>query len=147
LRPFIVGVEQPALRELPAWRPRDTVQEWGRGYIDLLGLDGHGDIRIVETKLADNADDLLVLQGLDYFVWAKAYEHALRTRLGAAKNARLELHYVLGASAKTGDIKVSTCTEPLAGALDPTAVRWRFQTSRPSSRRSRSRARCCPNDT
>lgn len=128
--PSIVGVEQPALRELPAWRPRDTVKEWGRGYIDLLGLDGHGDIRIVETKLADNADDLLVLQGLDYFVWAKAYERALRTRLGAAKNARLELHYVLGASAKTGKIKVSPCTEPLADALDPTAVRWRFQTVR-----------------
>ena len=128
--PSIVGVEQPALRELPAWRPRDTVKEWGRGYIDLLGLDGHGDIRIVETKLADNADDLLVLQGLDYFVWAKAYEYALRARLGAAKSARLELHYVLGASGKTGKIKVSPCTEPLADALDPTAVRWRFQTVR-----------------
>ncbi|MDO8392488.1 MAG: hypothetical protein Q7V57_18595 [Actinomycetota bacterium] len=126
--PSLVGVEQPALRELAAWRPRDSVNAWGRGYIDLLGLDGHGDIRIVETKLADNADDLLVLQGLDYFVWAKAYEHALRTRLGAAKNARLELHYVLGASGKTGKIKVSHCTKPLADALDPTAVRWRFQT-------------------
>jgi hypothetical protein len=102
--------------------------EWGRGYIDLLGLDGHGDIRIVETKLADNADDLLVLQGLDYFVWARAYEQALRDRLGAAKNARLELHYVLGASGKSGKVKVSPCTKPLADALDPTVVRWRFQT-------------------
>lgn len=126
--PCLVGVEQPALRELPAWRPRDTPREWGRGYIDLLGLDGHGDIRIVETKLADNADDLLVLQGLDYFVWARAYEQALRERLGAAKNARLELHYVLGASGKSGKVKVSPCTKPLADALDPTVVRWRFQT-------------------
>ena len=126
--PSLVGVEQPALREVPAWRPRDTTKEWGRGYIDLLGLDGHGDLRIVETKLADNADDLLVLQGLDYFVWAKAYEQALRERLGAAKNARLELHYVLGASGKTGKVKVSSCTKPLADALDPTVVRWRFQT-------------------
>jgi hypothetical protein len=128
--PSIVGVEQPALRELPAWRPRDSPSGWGRGFIDLAGLDGHGDVRIVETKLADNADDLLVLQGLDYHVWATAYEHALRQRLGAANHARLELHYVLGANAESGMTKVSPCTKPLADALDQDAVRWRFQTVR-----------------
>ena len=100
------------------------------GFIDLAGLDGHGDIRIVETKLADNADDLLVLQGLDYYVWASAYEQALRQRLGTADHARLELHYVLGANAESGKVKVSQCTKPLADALDPDAVRWRFQTVR-----------------
>ena len=100
--PSIVGVEQPALRELPAWRPRDSPSKWGRGFIDLVGLDGHGDIRIVETKLAKNADDLLVLQGLDYLVWATAYEKALRDRLAAAAHARFELHYVLGATAGSG---------------------------------------------
>lgn len=70
--PSLVGVEQPALREVPAWRPRGSVDDastmWGRGFIDLLGVDGHGDIRIVETKIADNQDDLLILQGLDYFI-------------------------------------------------------------------------------
>lgn len=28
--PHVVGVEQPALRELPAWRPHDSVRKWGR---------------------------------------------------------------------------------------------------------------------
>ena len=126
--PALVGVEQPAFREVPAWRPRDSGKEWGRGYIDLLGLSGHGDIRVVETKLADNADDLLVLQGLDYYVWARAYEQALRARLGASAKARFELHYVLGASGTTGKVKISPCTRPLVEALDTAAVRWRFQT-------------------
>ena len=101
---------------------------WGRGFIDLAGLDGHGNIRIVETKLATNADDLLVLQGLDYLVWAHAYEHALQERLGAPRHARLELHFVLGADPSDGTVTTSPCTEPLAAALDPDVVTWRFQT-------------------
>ena len=76
-RPDLVGVEQPALREVPAWRPRDTTPAWRRGYVDLLGLDGHGDFRVLETKLATNDDALLVLQGLDYLTWAHAYRDAL----------------------------------------------------------------------
>lgn len=36
--PHAVGVEQPALRELPAWRPHDSARKWGRGYLDLLGF-------------------------------------------------------------------------------------------------------------
>ena len=124
--PHAVGVEQPAIRELPAWRPHDSARKWGRGYLDLLGLDGHGAIRIIETKLATNSDDLLVLQGLDYFVWATAYLEVLRSRLGAAKTADLEIHYVLGANAANGSIKLSPCTPALASALDDT-VPWRFQ--------------------
>ena len=124
--PHVVGIEQPALRELPAWRPHDSTRRWGRGFVDLLGLDGHGAIRIIETKLATNSDDLLVLQGLDYFVWASAYLEVLRSRLGAAKSADLEIHYVLGANPIDGSIKLSPCTSALAAALDDT-VPWRFQ--------------------
>jgi hypothetical protein len=72
-RPGLVGIEQPALREVPAWRPRDTPTAWRRGYVDLIGLDGHGDVCIVETKLATNDDALFVLQGIDYPTWATAY--------------------------------------------------------------------------
>jgi hypothetical protein len=62
--PFLFGIEERAIREVPAWRrlggpdaaPR--IAAWGRGYIDLLGLDAHGAIRIVETKLAANDDAL-----------------------------------------------------------------------------------------
>lgn len=47
--PKVVGIEQPALREVPAWRPSGGPTRWGRGFVDLIGLDGHGDIRVVET--------------------------------------------------------------------------------------------------
>lgn len=127
-RPNVVGVEQPAMREVPAWRPHDAPARWGRGFLDLVGLDGHGNIRLIETKLATNSDDLLILQGLDYFVWAKAYETVLRSRLGAPKGADFELHYVLAANSSNDDIKPSPCTRPLAAALDSDDIAWRFQT-------------------
>jgi hypothetical protein len=124
--PSLVGVEQPALREVPTWRPQDTPRRWGRGYADLIGLDGHGDIRIVETKLASNADELLILQGLDYFLWATAYREMLTRRLGAPKAARLELHFVIGADAE-GQARPHPYAKAQADSLDP-SISWRFQT-------------------
>jgi len=132
--PALVGVEQPTLRELPAWRPRPaaaepgTASQWGRGYIDLLGVDGHGDLRLIETKLAGNDDELLVMQGLDYYVWARAYDDVLRTRLGAPTASATELHYVVGDDAK-GKVRVSGFTAAQALGLDP-EICWRFQTVR-----------------
>ena len=126
--PGLVGVEQPALRELPAWRPGGdgSARSWGRGYIDLLGVDGHGDIRVVETKLASNTDDLLVFQGLDYYIWALAYRRILIDRLGAADRAAFEIHYVIGETTD-GRIQPSDYLPAQARNLD-SAVRWRFQT-------------------
>ena len=71
--PSLVGVESPALREVPAWRAAGAAGSFGRGFVDLLGLDGHGDIRIVEAKLAKSSDDMTLIQGIDYHVWAHAY--------------------------------------------------------------------------
>jgi hypothetical protein len=126
--PSLVGVEQPALRELPAWRPSGdgSAQSWGRGYIDLLGVDGHGDIRVVETKLASNPDDLLVCQGLDYYIWAQAYRQTLIDRLGAPDQAGFEIHYVIGDTTE-GEIHRSGYLPAQTRNLD-SAVRWRFQT-------------------
>jgi hypothetical protein len=126
--PSLVGIEQPALRELPAWRPggNGSAQSWGRGYIDLLGVDGHGDIRVVETKLASNPDDLLVCQGLDYYIWAQAYQQTLIDRLGAPDQAAFEIHYVIGDTTE-GKIRCSDYLSAQARNLD-SAVRWRFQT-------------------
>jgi hypothetical protein len=127
--PSIVGVEQPALRELPAWRPSGASGEWGRGFIDLLGVDGHGDIRIVETKTDNNKDDLLILQGLDYYIWAKAYSKVLCKRLGASEQAKLEIHYVIGATS-TARSRLSRFAEAeVRNLIDsgPDKVRWRFQ--------------------
>ena len=132
--PSLVGVEQPALREVPAWRPQGgpAAPAWGRGFVDLLGLDGHGNIRIVETKLAANEDDMLVLQGLDYYIWAKANETTIKQRLAAATGARLETHYVIGdtvGATEAGKIRLSKHTHAQALSLGP-EVAWRFQTVR-----------------
>jgi hypothetical protein len=115
-RPDLVGIEQPALREVPAWRPRDARTVWRRGYVDLLGLDGHGDVCIVETKLARNDDVLFVLQGLDYLTWAMAYRGVLGRRLGATPEARLRLSLVVGADGD-GRLALSPYSAALLGAL------------------------------
>jgi hypothetical protein len=94
--PSLVGVESPALREVPAWRPAGGQGTFSRGYLDLLGLDGHGDIRIVEAKIAKSSDEMTLLQGIDYRVWAEAYKRPLMQKLSAPKQAALRLHYVVG---------------------------------------------------
>ena len=128
--PSLVGVEHPALRELPAWRPRtsktDPSKRWGRAYIDLIGVDGHGDLRVVETKLADNQDELLVFQGLDYYTWAQAYREVLVRRLGVPTRSGLEIHYVVG-DTTDGQIHISKFAAAQARSLDD-VIRWRFQT-------------------
>ena len=130
--PTLVGVEQPALREVPAWRPAakpptktDQAWVWGRGFIDLVGLDGHGDIRIVETKLAANKDELLLFQGLDYYIWAKAYRDPLLERLGAPTNAKIVVHYVIGDIPDTDAVKLSQFAAAQAAAL---TIPWQIQT-------------------
>ncbi len=115
--PELIGIEQPALREFPAWRPADNPRGFNRGFIDLLGLDGQGKIRIAEAKLAANNDPMFVLQGLDYYIWAQVYRAALGARLGAAKAAPVEIHYVIGLQPGTGAGLLSKAA-PVAEALD-----------------------------
>lgn len=117
--PRLAGLEPPALREVPAWRPSaDPTSGLNRGYVDLVGLDGAGDIRVVETKLAANDDLLLILQGLDYYTWARVYAQALRERLGASDKASIRLCYLIGSS-PDGGLKVSPYAQALADAIDP----------------------------
>jgi hypothetical protein len=139
--PELVGIEPPALREVPAWRPKTTgaaspSAAWGRGFIDLVGLDAHAEMRLVETKLASNNDEMFILQGLDYYVWAQVYAEALRARLGAAHKAEAVVHFVVGADPSTASAKVSQFAPALADSLD---VPWRAQVvqdwwSRPAPR-------------
>lgn len=123
-QPALVGVEHPALRELPAWRPHGGAARWGRGFVDLVGADGRGDIRIIETKLAANIDALFFLQGLDYYVFACAYRDVLREWLNAPPKADFVLHYVLGASPGATEARPSPYARAQARALD---IPWRFQ--------------------
>jgi hypothetical protein len=62
--------------EYPVWRSDNH-----SGLIDFLGVDGRGRIHLVETKV--NPDDVsTVLQALDYAVWLKANEAAIRQLRG-----------------------------------------------------------------
>lgn len=95
--PSALGLEAPVLREVPAWRPIGGPKRLGRGYLDLVAMDGLGDINLVETKLA--ADEMLVLQGLDYWIWAANPDNAkwLTERLHADPNrASPRLVYAVG---------------------------------------------------
>lgn len=97
--PGTLSLESPLLREEPAWRPagKGSGKPRGRGFVDLIGLDAIGDLVIVETKL--NADDMLVLQGLDYWVWAtaEANQDWLFSRLNAdPTRAEVRLLYAVG---------------------------------------------------
>ena len=123
--PSAVDIEQQVMREVPAWRPTDNVKPWARGYIDLMGLDGNGDIVIAETKIEKNADPLFVLQGLDYYIWAQAYRSALVNRLGAAESARIRLNLVVGAHSAAAP-RIPRYTAALARALDENVI-WSAQ--------------------
>lgn len=115
--PDSLGLELPVLREVPAWRPKGpgkgktAGKTRGRGYIDLVATDGLGDITIVETKLA--GDDQLVLQGLDYWMWASRGRNFewLRQRLHADPQASLRLLYAVGGK---GGATPKLCKQALA---------------------------------
>jgi len=97
--PRRLGLEQPVLRELPAWRPSGSAgtsqpTPRGRGFVDLAGLDDAGTLLLVETKLG--ADHMLVLQGLDYRIWADANRQRLCTRLDCRLDVPLEISYCVG---------------------------------------------------
>lgn len=94
--PTDLGLEHPVLREIPAWRPSGGTKERGRGFIDLVASDGAGDLVLVETKLG--SDEMLILQGLDYWIWATNPENAswLRERLYVDTNAPIKLLYAVG---------------------------------------------------
>jgi hypothetical protein len=97
--PQCLGLEQPVLRELPAWRPRGSAgtrqkQPRGRGYVDLVGLDATGVLVLVETKLG--GDDMMILQGLDYLIWAETNRDRLTARLDCRSTVPFEIAYCVG---------------------------------------------------
>lgn len=106
-------------REFPARRPTGGV-----AFIDFLRLDADGVLHIVETKIGD--DEMLVLQGLDYWIWAQANRSALESHLGAPITDVL-VDYVLGVPGGG-----ATSTRPVLSSYAPAQleslapdVRWR----------------------
>lgn len=128
-RPEVLDLEQPVLREVPAWRPLkdpdgSNLNGYGRGFLDLVGLDPRGDLHLVETKLA--SDHMLVLQGVDYLAWASQPEHRtkLASRLGCRPNVPIVLHFVIGADG-TGTAVIGRYAKAQAEALHGD-IRWQF---------------------
>ena len=124
--PRVLGLEQPVLREVPAWRPRGSARGGGparsRGFVDLAGLDALGTIVLVETKLG--GDDLLVLQGLDYRIWAQANREQLALRLDCSPTVPVEIAYCVGGT-NGGDPESSRHLDAQLDALHPD-IRWRL---------------------
>ncbi len=76
-------------REYPAWRGD------GRpGYLDFLGIDRHGRLHVVETKVG-TADVKGVLQTIDYAIWVAAHAKEIRAERDWPEPSRAGLEVVL----------------------------------------------------
>lgn len=109
------------VREMPATRPVDD-----RGFIDLLGVNDKNEIHIVETKIG--ADPMLVLQGLDYWIWAEAHQKDLidylNTHTDAKLSASAKIHIDFVVAAKDGK-NLSPYTVSQLESLDG-GISWRW---------------------
>jgi hypothetical protein len=143
----LVGLESRVLREVPAWRrsgamsltPRNLA--WGLGYIDLLGVDPHGAVQIIETKLAANSDPMFILQGLDYLMFCEAYRIPITRRLDVKPTAPFAIKFVLGAP-KGSQLKMSRFAPAQLAALPGdvthevlTLTKWWHAPCRPAEAR------------
>lgn len=105
-------------REFPAYRPG------GRSYIDFLGKDRAGRIHVVETKVA--GDEMLVLQALDYYIWACAHRSELAEHLSLEPHADVAVDFVV-ARQSTNQAFLGRYTPPQLEALDR-SIDWRVHT-------------------
>jgi Restriction Endonuclease associating with ARP len=117
-----LGLVSQVVREVPATRPGQR-----RAFIDLVGVDGRGDIHIVETKLG--MDAMLGLQGLDYWCWASEHRKdlvdALKKRgLSPRADATVKLDFVIGSRDDSGPPDVSYLL-PQIEVLDG-SIPWRI---------------------
>jgi hypothetical protein len=75
-------------REFPARRPYG-----GSGFIDLLRVNGTS-VEVVETKLG--FDERLLLQGIDYVVWAQGNADLLRDHFKLVADPKVKLRLIVG---------------------------------------------------
>ena len=110
-------------REFPATRTGGE-----RGYIDFLAVGADRRLHVVETKIGP--DPMLILQGLDYWIWASAHHDELVAHFTDQFDTDLDPHappvidFVLGAKAGRYHHPV---TAAVVTALDG-SIRWRFHT-------------------
>ena len=109
-------------REFPAFRP--GVDGPARGLIDLVGLSTERTVRVhlLETKIGSNV--MLVLQGLDYWIWAQANRAAITEFLEVPSDTPFEIDFVSSATGSKPAFGTHTASqaEALAGEIG-----WRFR--------------------
>lgn len=106
--PSLLGLTAPVVRELPI----PVVGHRRRCFADLIGVDAHGDVSVIEVKVlhpSRGCDPLTVLQALDYWMWAHdrpaALVELLRGRgLDVPDRPRVRLGFVFGALDSAADI-------------------------------------------
>jgi hypothetical protein len=116
----LLGLRAPPLREVPVRRPV------GYGYIDLLGAGKDGRVRVIETKLGPF--ERLVVQGLDYWIWASANTSDIAEWLELPADAGIDIEYVV-AEKTPGYGVIGSYTSGQAEAIQG-SIRWRFTTIR-----------------
>jgi hypothetical protein len=87
--PQVLGLIHPLKAERAAWRPYPQ----GRAFLDFLGVDANGVLHIVETKVG--ADAMMVLQGLDYWIWVTANKEALAAEFELQKVTGVEVDFLI----------------------------------------------------
>ena len=116
----LLGLRAAPLREVPVRRPV------GYGYIDLVGAGRDGRIRVIETKLGPF--ERLVVQGLDYWIWATANAPDVAEWLDLPSDAGIDIEYVV-AEKTPGHGVVGSYTSGQAEVIQG-SIRWRFTTIR-----------------
>lgn len=114
------GPASELLREFPVRRPRGT------GFIDFLYVDIQSRLHVVETKI-NASDEFVVVQGLDYWLWAKANLKALEDYFGKGQIVDVVIDFVLGEAKATeadpGAAILTSYAPALLRALSP-EVPW-----------------------
>ncbi len=118
LAPEELGLASDWVAECPAWRPGSN----RAAYIDFLAKDPSGRVHVVETKIG--ADTMLVLQGLDYWLWCRANADHVNSRLQTTSRRLPAISFVV-APAKPGGEPISIYTAAQAEALHR-EIEWRF---------------------
>jgi hypothetical protein len=86
--PQLLGLKPKPKPEFPAHRA-----DGGLGFIDLLGVDNEGAVHLVETKIG--TDVMLVLQGVDYWIWAEAHAEQLGLVFKVSEPLELQLDFIV----------------------------------------------------
>ena len=118
LQPERLGLEPGWRREFPARRPGSD----RAAFIDFLAKDPVGRVHVVETKIGP--DEMLVLQGLDYWLWCRANTDHIGGVLDAGPGRPPVIDFVVAPKLPGGE-PISIYTAAQAEALHRD-IEWRF---------------------